>query len=470
MEVTLYKNFSKRKNSTKQPLGVESVTKNLTLKGECDYIHPSFFLADVEGYVYLKAWNNYYFINGVAYDINGAQYITCNIDVLATWKAQILATTAYVQYSSSDYDENIIDDRISQKVTKVFDTIAEESIFVQNHTGGCICIMAANSIQGSKAWILSLSNFDELVSLLIQAGTSAWQSLKELFGDAVGSIIGARYIPISYDYFYDTYFDNYRDDILLGDFSTGVGGIFFDGYVKDVVDIDIPRRYNDFRRCSEYTSYRLCLPFVGIVEISPENLIGYNKLKINYSMNCATGALSYAIWTDVGVGETVKLLGMYNGEFGRQIPIATDQINAIGVLGGTVTAGTALYSGVAKNIAAPLAMGGYGGGALAVASVLAGIATATISANKQDFTIVGGYGGGFAESVLSSFYLQEVSNDTVQEPSDMTELYGRPCMKVRTLTGLTGYVQCIGFAVNISALDEVRNIINTALDNGIYIE
>lgn len=470
MEIVLYKNFSKRHNSTKQVTGLTGVTKEVRLKEKCDVVHPSFFLADVDGYTYLKAWNLYYFIDEIAYDINGAQYISCTIDVLGTWKAQILATTAYIEYSSSNYDEQVIDDRIAQRVTKDFSVEVEGTLFVGNHEAGCICLMAANNRQGSQAWILTISNFQTMVARLISAGSSVWESLMEMFGDAVGSIIGARYIPIPYSYFEDKYFNNYRDQIYLGDYNTGIGGIFFDGYANDHIDILIPRRYNDFRRCSQFTAYRLCLPFIGTVELSPENLVGYSALGIYIEMNCASGSLAYAVWAKGEVGQPLKLLGTYSGEFGRQIPVATDQINAVGVIGGSTAAGTGLVSGVAKNIAAPLALGGYGGGILAVGAVLAGIATATIAANKQDFVNIGGYGGGFAETLFNAIYLQEITNDCRTEPSELTTLYGRPCMKVLSLSTLTGYVKTVGFSIDIDAISPFRKMINDALDSGIYIE
>ena len=57
MEVTLYQGFSKRRNSTKQ-VNVQGVTKSVVLKEKCSVINPSFFISDVTGYTYLKAWKS----------------------------------------------------------------------------------------------------------------------------------------------------------------------------------------------------------------------------------------------------------------------------------------------------------------------------------------------------------------------------------------------------------------------------
>ena len=93
-----------------------------------------------------------------------------------------------------------------------------------------------------------------------------------------------------------------------------------------------------------------------------------------------------------------------------------------------------------------------------------------VSANEKDFTIVGSYGGGWSEVLLSNYELVTFVKESQTDPSTLTELYGRPCMKVRQIQGLTGYVQTIGFAIDIPAVSEIRDLINSAMDKGVYIE
>lgn len=468
MEITLY-NFAKRERSTKVPTSDNIIAiKDVTLKNECSLTSPSFFLTGFDNASYIKAWNNYYFITNRSVDINGAQYIDCEIDVLATWKSQILATSAYVLYSSSDYDINVIDNRIAHEITKQVEIEVEETMFVGSNDGGCYCISASGIKYGATGWIVSTANFIEIVEHLISAGSSVWQSLIELFGDAVGSIIGARYIPIPYSYFANAGLD--YDEVVLGDHNTGTPGYVTQGYAYQSVQIAIPWIYNDFRRCHEYTSMRLFLPFVGIVELLPENLLGHSSLRVEIACNCITGKISYGVWTDAGVGEVVKLIGTYSAEFGREVPIATDQINAVGVIGGGTTAGVGAITGMAKNIAAPLANGGLGGGILTIGAMIAGLATLTVAANRQDFVTVGGFGGGYSEVIASSIYLQSQVNVTRTEPSELTELYGRPCMKVKQLSELTGFVLTDGFQIDISATSKIRETINNLMNSGVYLE
>lgn len=464
MEVIFYSEFSKRKNSTKNPTSAGaisvSVTKQVTLKGQCDLLRPSFFVSDVTGFVYCKAWNTYYYIRKIAYDINGAQYIECEVDFLGTWRDVIKATPAYIQYSSSSYDANLPDNRVAQDVTKSYVDVEEDTLFVGGHNAGCFCLTTSCIKYGATAWIVDETNMRDLIDSLCSGGSSIWQSLEELFGDAVGSITGLRYMPIAYSNFPS----EDQDEIALGDYNTGYQGIVSDGFIADQVTVSIPWIYSDFRRSSDYTKFVLVLPFVGPIEISADNLIGHDSLTIYYTVSMTTGVVVYGVWADD------KEIGYYNGTAGRQIPMATDQVNAMGFLGGMITAGVGAYGGMAKNLAAPLALGGYGGGALAAGTVIGGIAAATIAANKHDFVTIGGYDGGFSECVFNKIVLYTQANVSRTDPAELTALYGRPCMKVMSLSNLTGYVQTVGFSIDVNALDEVKEMINNAMDSGVYLE
>lgn len=466
MEILVFTDFEKRKNSTKRPNDEDGVVKNVTLKDTCSLVNPSFFFGDTLAITYIKAWGYYYFVDRVAFDINGAQYMNCSMDVLASFKEKILDTKAYVLYSSSDYSVNIIDNRISQTINKRKEINVEETMFVSNPDAGCICLTVSAFDYGTHTVIMTKERFKDLQKALInEQDRNILEDLVMFFGDAVGGTISAREIPIPY-----SAFDAVERVVSLGTWNSEILGKHVDAYLYERVDIEIPWLYNDFRRCSNFTNFVLTLPFVGNVELAPENLIGHSELRIEISTSAATGVVIYGVWTDSGVGEVNKLIGTYSGNFGRQIPIGTDQINAVGFLGGMTTAGAGMITGMTKNLGIPLGLGGLGGGMLSMATVLAGIATATIAANKQDFTTIGGFDGGYGERITASIYLQTQVNESRIEPSEITDLYGRPCMKERKITGLTGYVETLGFDIELNSISEIKDLINSAMDKGVYIE
>lgn len=120
MEITLY-NFTKRRNSTKRPS--KGILVNVNLKEGCSHYNPSFILTtNPTNYSYLSWGTWYYYISDIVNTRNGVWTISCEIDVLATWKDDIKSTSAYVLYSSSNYNTDLIDSRLSSAKNAIINT------------------------------------------------------------------------------------------------------------------------------------------------------------------------------------------------------------------------------------------------------------------------------------------------------------------------------------------------------------
>ena len=117
MQAEFYK-FSKRKNSTAVPSG-SGLEVELTLKNGTSILQPTFLLsADIAEYNYCHFNGRYYWINDITSVRNGLWEVQCRVDVLASWKSEIMETSAFVQYSTSDNDQNITDSRNAVKIDK----------------------------------------------------------------------------------------------------------------------------------------------------------------------------------------------------------------------------------------------------------------------------------------------------------------------------------------------------------------
>ena len=471
MEIILYSDFSKRKNSTKNPespgaISV-SVTKQVTLKGECSRIRPSFFISDVTGFVYCKAWGWYYFVTNVSYDINGAQYIDCELDVLGTWRDVIMATRSMIRFSSSNFNENVLDDRVAQRVTNQYDIEVEESMFT---TSGCYVISTVNNdtlYGGVTSYAVEESTLRNILNYLLD-DDSLWGSLEQVFNDVSSSILSCRYVPVPISEFYSTEGAN----VVIGDWDSGEFGYVTNGRIQENVTLAIPWRYSDFRRFSDYTRFILTLPFIGCVDISPEKLIGHSELQINMVANAITGNIIYRI----GVGG--HYIATYTGSFGRTVPVSTSQKDVDGFLSGLATQSAGVLGGAIGSTALGLGLASTPAGQFALAagmvksaySLSQGVLQSTSALHKADFTHTGGFGGGFGEVLLNTYMLVSITYDSQTEPSELTELYGRPCYKVLQVGTLSGYVQTMGFSIDISAPDPIKTAINDAMDNGVYLE
>lgn len=102
--------FSKKKNSTAIPSGGSSY--NILIKDPSSILNPRIDLDSSNpvsyNYCYIPAFNRYYFINDWTSD-HGHWIADCSVDVLASWKASIIASYQYVLRCSTQNDSNIVD-------------------------------------------------------------------------------------------------------------------------------------------------------------------------------------------------------------------------------------------------------------------------------------------------------------------------------------------------------------------------
>ena len=443
MEILLF-NLSKRKNSTKRPVDTYGVAKSVTLKGECSYLNPSFFLGDITGYTYLKAWGNYYFIDRVAYDINGAQYINCSIDVLATWKEQIMATSAFVVYSSSDYSSLLKDDRVGM-LTDV-DIIVDNSVSSIFQTTPCYILSVVgedgiNCLLPIDPNVIPATLYQKQVTDLVSALCIQWS-------DAQACMLELKEVPL------DLGADYSLDPAHIGKIDIGsrnaISQYFNSNLYEDDESIAIPSTYSDFRLFT-FVSAHLYLPFIGVVEIDLEAF--YPKptssglIKIHTAANPLTGSVVYTLKN--GYDEVIH---MFSGSFGRTLPInASRPSDIVGAITHIISA--------ASNIAAGKPEKG-----------IPNIVNSMSDSVRFRGSKIGNFSGSFAEFAGTNFVLGIEKHNSRIDPSNLTDLVGRPCAKVVQIGTLTGYVETSGFSIDISAISEVKDMINQAMDKGIYLE
>ena len=111
--ITLYK-MNKRDNSTELPTASTTSTNvSVDLLEGTSISNPTFILKGGTNYVgynyiYCATFNRYYFVNDWVSDHN-MWHINCQVDVLATYKSTIIASTQYVMRSASAFDEYATD-------------------------------------------------------------------------------------------------------------------------------------------------------------------------------------------------------------------------------------------------------------------------------------------------------------------------------------------------------------------------
>lgn len=105
MNITVY-NMSDDKRTLNKNLGSAIVTyTGVHLKDDSDLINPIFRLTKLQdngghitkvNYLYSPFFNRYYFIENVKYCTGGIIELECHVDVLQSFKSEILTKSAYV--------------------------------------------------------------------------------------------------------------------------------------------------------------------------------------------------------------------------------------------------------------------------------------------------------------------------------------------------------------------------------------
>ena len=489
MAHTIYAgNVSKRKNSTLQP--TLSASFDVLLKTPTSLHTPTFTInAGSFNYNYLKWGDRYYFVTDVVSRNNNLWEVTAVVDVLATYKADILASTQYVSYSANGNDIWLPDNRIATDeniiVTKnaatvplfsligcyILTVISKNGCESFNVTSGTLMSICADLAQ----WVDNIRELIEQIQNMDTSGTDPFQAINHLgellhavalamvktgfMGnsreDALNCIRSCVWLP-----FDSSIVSGASDSIYLGKYPTNKSGLLVTNIPKtNSVSVAIPWHFSDYRRATNEDLY-LYLPFIGNVSLSSSSLTGATALTVNYSY-CIDGSLTY----EVKAGNQV--IGTYGGNVAGTMPIGTAQTEGLGKIF------TTSLSHMQKAMSAGISAASGNIGAAADLSALGKAASSYDIINTGMTTHAGAIGGvtcGAGAGLDKDVICYSVAHPTNIEPSTMAATMGRPYQKPATLGNLTGYCQCANAHVAAAAEAQELDAIDTYLNSGFYIE
>ena len=468
----LFFSFSKRKNSTKVPVDSTGTAFNITLKEPTSMDAPALVLsADTFSFNYCKFNDQYFFVSQIVSRRNNLWEVQLEKDVLATFRTQILGTSAYVLYDNQGNSE-IVDNRLAIKTSR---TLAENSVaFPDIDTTGCYAITVVGegstavylvsnpaAVVSSTAFnnviadieydvssITPQSSLESIVLALVKQtynnGSRVIQSTSAL--DAIKSCV---WLPFPQSLFWGN-----QREIKLGKYPTGVTAKYIGGGNQFAqltqTTVAIPWQATDWRRNSPYTQVYLYIPFIGVVNIPASQLTGEEALTILASVS-ATGDLC------VNVVQGTQVLGSYGANCGVQVPIGNSNAtpkNLVNTIIGAISAGVATASlGIGAGAAA------LSGVAVAAAGNIAGVPTC-----------VGGLGSGAAMGLSRNIICFTSFHDTSVAPASVASAIGLPAFAVKQISTLSGYVQCHEFSLNSAAESGDLDTVNNYMNSGVFIE
>lgn len=465
--VDLY-SFSKRENSTKQP-GTAAASFQCILKDSSGLVSPVIaldlgrtFSPASYNYAYIPTFGRYYFIAEWTYN-NALWEARMICDVLATYKAQIGASSLYVLRASSAYDGSVVDNLypmkagVSHSVTP-FSMPWTTILNAGNINGGCfvIGVVSDNPTHGSiKYYAASTAQLTGLCSALISnfvVETNGFDvndaslALQKSLIDPFDFIKSCIWIPGPAATVAGS---GISQNISVFGFNTNSSGYIFGIGAKGVytgnVTISGIGRHPQagsrgvYLNISPYTEAELFCPPFGLIPIDTRILAQNPAINLNWRIDCMTGAGIL----NVEIGGTV--VNRVEAQVG--VPIQLSQIRQ-DIIGGITSAVNGAMSALSGNII----------------GAAAGIGSAVQAMAPKANTIGGA--GGWADldgtpGLVQHFY--PVTND---DPDHA----GRPLMAVRQISSLSGYIICQDGDVSISGTQTEAETIRSYLEGGFYYE
>lgn len=460
MQVTFWK-FNKRMNSTKIPTENGVTINALYFKDVVAINNPTIQVSTInmnDGYNYARINGKYYFVDSVDCATNLIYNVHLRIDLLASYKTEILSNYCNILYSQSNFNKNLIDSRIPSD-GRILRPYAEKSIVgypsgTEYSEGTYAISVIGQGIMESgftDTYFLSRQELASLVYRITGEGTTFWQDLKEWWENPIEAIVECYWLPFDASSFISLGTEN----IKIGKWDSEVSGHpVLNGYSslsQQTIRFDIPWQYDDFRNLEPYTAMELYLPGVGLTTLSPSDWYGETYLDINYVLDVINGNILY----NLHIGS--RVIGTISGNVKVSIPVGqvqkrTEQVLTVG--SGIVATGALLVSG---HPAAATTSGAY----------------AITNALNQRTTIQNGaYSGTFAMRKLAPLtaVLMLTVHETSDTPTNLASVMGRPCMKRLQLSSLSGYTQTDNANIECSAYASEKTAINSLLNGGVYIE
>lgn len=481
--LNLWTGFTKRRNSTKQPTGTGDAQKDCKLKEGTSLEQPVFVLdGQQHGYNYAQFGGVYYYIDDVVIAKNNITELHCSRDLLATFKAAIQASSQFVLYYTHANTE-IVDQRLSTKTEITIDSDTEtfnnlgsgESYMItaigEDHTSIFACdktkidsLFDSNVLSGIKSgWDTMIGNLDTAVAGItagsvedmLKALFRAWLEFLKTQAEVTTSVLfcddaqkfvkNCFVLPIDKSNIGGT-----LQMVHLGKWiSSANGNKGFPRIIHDSATLSIPWQASDWRRNAPYHEIYLYIPYIGLINIPASEIIGVNTITVNVAIDAYSGVTTFVVNAANGT-----VIGQYSTNIAAPYAVGSSNINLTASGAQIIASAAAIAGGIATGNVPALSAG-----ALGIVNSIKPF-DASISAN-------GGAAGMGLGNTVKCF---TVFHDTTVTPSSVSAVQGTPYNGVMSLSGVSGYVQCMNASVDMDGLGNDKDIVNNYLNGGLYIE
>ncbi len=486
INVKFYK-FSKKANSTARPYAAAAEFGCL-LKSGSGVISPELEIATASNvsqwnYCYIPDFSRYYYVNEWTYN-NGEWIARLTLDVLASWKDYIGASTQYVTRSSADYDPYVTDTYYPCKtVSDIRKTILDGTALSDTMSGGGEHFLVSiinndhtTSVGAVTQYVMSVSLLNKMKQALmtdngwignVDTGTATAVEIAQSQVDInpFQYITACRWFPV----------DVPKYSGLVENLRCGWWAAPFDGYRYSgntptySFSCTTPRHSlsttrGEYLNNKGYASYMM--DFAGFhFDLDANMVANSNNIRVDLTIDFISGQACCKV---VGVAEGGLLefvIGEQIQNISVNIPMASiafssDGWSSVPVVGGLLS----MVSHGANAISAGM-YGGDGPAAQAIANDHA------ISANLGMNQITSSFSAGSGGIAAIRSHPKPLLTSVFQFPAEEDRAsVGRPLCRNRKIANIPGFIECDHVELAIPGTDQETTSVKSYMEGGFFYE
>lgn len=419
-------------------------------------------------YVYIPDFSRYYFVNDIVYD--GARiFYYCAVDVLASYKNTIGASSAYVLRAAAENNEYIIDQYYptTTRLRQYRETINAAPWYEYGQGRGRWIVGVVN-LEGITYYCFTSTNYKAFLQYILSDAFMQAMGVDltlnpslRVAADPIQYITCCIWLPFTTAITGGDRFPqesvkvaNVQTNITAGNVSSGTGGFTIHDIDLSAMPHPQAAARGGYLNAPGFSECRLVFPPFGAFELNPLEIIRFDRLRCMVQVDCTTGIGKlnlYGYFTDEP-GVPVSTIITAEAQIG--VPIPVTQIITPGVspvqLG--LQVGGAIAVAATGNI-----MGAIAGGASALDSYFESkIPKSSVIGSRGSISAIHGY-------ALLEYVWKYVAAD---DPAD----HGMPLCEVRQLSTLAGYQMILEPHIHTTGTAAEDDQINNFLSSGYFYE
>lgn len=447
---------SKRDNSTRQLTMTSSYECNF--KNGCSMLNPTLLLeissSSFPAFTAFKIENKYYTVTDIRSVRNNLFEVSGEIDVLATYKNVIGATTEYVTRSASAYDLNIADAKYPTKANTSISEIEFNTLHSSFTNGGSFVIGISNGVNEQSAGVTYyvLNNLT-MARFLYFMFDGTWMTASDISTDLQKELVNPmQYIDSIKWYPFDIANSSLiglgSGEIKFGYWGSGITAPIVnanDTVVPYAQSITIPNHSQYSRghylNGAPFTLLSLQCYTFGQIPIDSNIFVSNSTLTLSIAVDVMTGLARLTLRCG---SDPIPFYTKY-GDIGVNCKISQITQGFLESIGNVSGGGFSLIAGNPIGFASGIVSG--------LQSLQPQLASSGTNGSKMGYNI----------SPRLTIKRQNLADE------DIAQL-GRPLCSPRVINTLSGYIQCENVDIDIAATAEEKRKIIHYMETGFFYE